>query len=155
MAGDRHALQNLDADEVPAALSPILFVQGAVEKVLRKVAVVGRTILHLGAAVGAVDQKQLEAKVAALWQEIEVQARQNENIEKFIQTAQKYKKFLRKVAVVGRTILHLGAAVGAVDQTGEDTAPAGAGHAVPLLTDHLDFLKYIILNDALMGVGEG
>ena len=36
------------------------------------------------------EQKQLEAEVAALWQEIEVQARQNENIEKFIQTAQKY-----------------------------------------------------------------
>lgn len=36
------------------------------------------------------EQKQLEAEVAALWQEIAVQARQNENIEKFIQTAQKY-----------------------------------------------------------------
>ena len=36
------------------------------------------------------EQKQLEAEVAALWQEIEVQARQNENIKKFIQTAQKY-----------------------------------------------------------------
>lgn len=36
------------------------------------------------------EQKQLEAEVTALRQEIEVQARQNENIEKFIQTAQKY-----------------------------------------------------------------
>lgn len=37
-----------------------------------------------------VEQKQLEAKVVSLRQEIEVQARQSENIEKFIQTAQKY-----------------------------------------------------------------
>ena len=36
------------------------------------------------------EQKQLEAEVVTLRQEIEVQARQNENIEKFIQTAQKY-----------------------------------------------------------------
>ena len=36
------------------------------------------------------EQKQLEAEVIALRQEIEVQARQNDNIEKFIQTAQKY-----------------------------------------------------------------
>ena len=37
-----------------------------------------------------VEQKQLEAEVIALRQEIEVQERQNENIEKFIQTAQNY-----------------------------------------------------------------
>ncbi len=36
------------------------------------------------------EQKQLEAEVVTLRQEIEVQARQSENIEKFIQTAQKY-----------------------------------------------------------------
>ena len=36
------------------------------------------------------EQKQLEAEVIALRQEIEVQERQNENIEKFIQTAQNY-----------------------------------------------------------------
>ena len=36
------------------------------------------------------EQKQLEAKVITLWQDIEVQERQNENIEKFIQTAHKY-----------------------------------------------------------------
>ena len=36
------------------------------------------------------EQKQLEAEVVALRQEIEVQERQNENIEKFIQTAHKY-----------------------------------------------------------------
>ena len=36
------------------------------------------------------EQKQLEAKVVSLRQEIEVQARQSENIEKFIQPAQKY-----------------------------------------------------------------
>ncbi|MEY8389240.1 DUF4368 domain-containing protein [Oscillospiraceae bacterium 38-13] len=36
------------------------------------------------------EQKQLEAEVVSLRQEIEVQARQSENIEKFIQTAQKY-----------------------------------------------------------------
>lgn len=36
------------------------------------------------------EQKQLEDEVIALRKEIEVQTRQNENIEKFIQTAQKY-----------------------------------------------------------------
>ena len=36
------------------------------------------------------EQKQLEAEVISLRQEIEVQAQQSENIEKFIQTAQKY-----------------------------------------------------------------
>jgi len=36
------------------------------------------------------EQKQLEAEAIALRQEIEVQERQNENIEKFIQTAQNY-----------------------------------------------------------------
>lgn len=36
------------------------------------------------------EQKQLEAEVIDLRQDIEVQERQNENIEKFIQTAQKY-----------------------------------------------------------------
>ena len=36
------------------------------------------------------EQKQLEAEVINLRQEIEVQERQNENIEKFIQKAHKY-----------------------------------------------------------------
>lgn len=36
------------------------------------------------------EQKQLENECVTLWQEIEVQERQNENIEKFIQTAHKY-----------------------------------------------------------------
>jgi len=36
------------------------------------------------------EQKQLEAEVVALRQEIEVQERQNENIERFIRTADKY-----------------------------------------------------------------
>lgn len=36
------------------------------------------------------EQKQLEAECVTLRQEIEVQERQNENIEKFIQTAHKY-----------------------------------------------------------------
>ena len=36
------------------------------------------------------EQKQLEAEVIALREEIQVQERQNENIEKFIQTAHKY-----------------------------------------------------------------
>ncbi len=36
------------------------------------------------------EQKQLEAEVISLRQEIEVQERQNENIEKFIQKAHKY-----------------------------------------------------------------
>ena len=36
------------------------------------------------------EQKQLEAEVVALRQEIEVQERQNENIEQFIRTADKY-----------------------------------------------------------------
>ena len=36
------------------------------------------------------EQKQLEAECVILRQEIEVQERQNENIEKFIQTAHKY-----------------------------------------------------------------
>ena len=36
------------------------------------------------------EQKQLEAEVIALRQEIEVQERQNENIEKFIRMADKY-----------------------------------------------------------------
>ena len=36
------------------------------------------------------EQKQLEAEVITLQQEIEVQERQNENIEKFIQKAHKY-----------------------------------------------------------------
>ncbi|MDE7035933.1 MAG: DUF4368 domain-containing protein, partial [Eubacteriales bacterium] len=36
------------------------------------------------------EQKQLEAEIITLRQDIEVQERQNENIEKFIQTAQKY-----------------------------------------------------------------
>ena len=36
------------------------------------------------------EQKQLEAEVITLRQEIEVQERQNENVEKFIQTAHKY-----------------------------------------------------------------
>ena len=36
------------------------------------------------------EQKQLEAEVITLRQDIEVQERQSENIEKFIQTAQKY-----------------------------------------------------------------
>ena len=37
-----------------------------------------------------VEQKQLEAEAITLQQEIEVQERQNENIEKFIQKAHKY-----------------------------------------------------------------
>ncbi len=36
------------------------------------------------------EQKQLEAEVITLRQDVEVQERQSENIEKFIQTAQKY-----------------------------------------------------------------
>ncbi|MDI9242468.1 hypothetical protein [Fusibacillus kribbianus] len=36
------------------------------------------------------EQKQLEAECITLQQKIEVQERQNENIEKFIQTAHKY-----------------------------------------------------------------
>ena len=36
------------------------------------------------------EQKQLEAEVIALRQDVEVQERQNENIEKFIQKAHKY-----------------------------------------------------------------
>ena len=36
------------------------------------------------------EQKQLEAECITLRQEIEVQERQNENIEKFIQAAHKY-----------------------------------------------------------------
>ena len=36
------------------------------------------------------EQKQLENECVTLWQETEVQERQNENIEKFIQTAHKY-----------------------------------------------------------------
>lgn len=36
------------------------------------------------------EQKQLEAEVITLQQEIEAQERQNENIEKFIQKAHKY-----------------------------------------------------------------
>ena len=36
------------------------------------------------------EQKQLEAEVVTLREEIQVQERQNENIEKFIQTAHKY-----------------------------------------------------------------
>ena len=36
------------------------------------------------------EQKQLEAEVITLREEIQVQERQNENIEKFIQTAHKY-----------------------------------------------------------------
>ena len=36
------------------------------------------------------EQKQLEAEAITLQQEIEVQERQNENIEKFIQKAHKY-----------------------------------------------------------------
>ncbi len=36
------------------------------------------------------EQKQLETEVISLRQEIEVQERQNENIERFIQTAEKY-----------------------------------------------------------------
>ena len=36
------------------------------------------------------EQKQLEAEVVALRQEIDVQERQNENIERFIRTADKY-----------------------------------------------------------------
>ncbi|MGN1034752.1 MAG: DUF4368 domain-containing protein [Oscillospiraceae bacterium] len=36
------------------------------------------------------EQKQLEVEVVALRQEIEVQEIQNENIERFIQTADKY-----------------------------------------------------------------
>ena len=36
------------------------------------------------------EQKQLEAEVITLKQEIEVQERQNENIERFIRTADKY-----------------------------------------------------------------
>lgn len=36
------------------------------------------------------EQKQIEAEVITLQQEIEVQERQNENIEKFIQKAHKY-----------------------------------------------------------------
>lgn len=36
------------------------------------------------------EQKQLEAEVVTLREEIQVQERQNENIEKFIQTVHKY-----------------------------------------------------------------
>ena len=36
------------------------------------------------------EQKQLEVEAITLQQEIEVQERQNENVEKFIQTAHKY-----------------------------------------------------------------
>ena len=89
-----HAFQNLHPDEVPTAFLPALLVQGAVEEILREIAVVGRTVLHLGAAAGA------------------------------------------------------------VDQPGKDTAPAGTGHAVPLLADYLDRLKYVIPDDALMGIRE-
>ena len=39
------------------------------------------------------EQKQLETECVTLRQEIEVQERQNENVEKFIQTAHKYSRF--------------------------------------------------------------
>ena len=43
------------------------------------------------------------------------------------------KEVLSEVSVVGGAILHLGTTAGAVDQPRKDAAPAGAGHAVPLL----------------------
>ena len=63
-------------------------------------------------------------------------------------------EILSEIAVVGGTVLHLEAAVGAVDQTGKNTASTGAGHAVSLLTDHLNLLKHIIFDDTLMSAGE-
>lgn len=51
------------------------------------------------------EQKQLETECVTLRQEIEVQERQNENVEKFIQTAHKYTAVTRakaKVILIGQ-----------------------------------------------------
>ena len=66
----------------------------------------------------------------------------------------KVKEVMGEVAVVGRAVLHLETTVGTTDKPGKDTAPASAGHAVPLLANDLDLLKHIVLNDVLMGIGE-
>ena len=60
------------------------------------------------------------------------------------------KEVLTEVPVVGRTILHLGTAVSAVDHTGENAALACPGHAVTLVTNLLNLFKHIIVNNALM-----
>ena len=49
------SFQNLYPDEVSLALAPVLLVQRAIKEVLTEVPVIGRTILHLGTAVSAVD----------------------------------------------------------------------------------------------------
>ena len=60
------------------------------------------------------------------------------------------KEGLTEVPVIGRTILHLGTAVSAVDHTGENAALACPGHAVTLVTNLLNLFKHIIVNNALM-----
>ena len=59
-----------------------------------------------------------------------------------------------RLVVVGGTVIHLCAAVGAIHQTGEHAGSSAAGHAVALLADLLHLFKHIVLNDALMGVRE-
>ena len=64
------------------------------------------------------------------------------------------KEVLTEVPVIGRTILHLGTAVSAVDHTGENAALACPGHAVTLATNLLNLFKHIIVNNALMCIRE-
>ena len=59
-----------------------------------------------------------------------------------------------RLVVVGGTVIHLCAAVGAIHQTGEHAGSSAAGHAVALLADLLHLFKHIVLDDALMGVRE-
>ena len=51
------------------------------------------------------------------------------------------KEVLTEVPVIGRTILHLGTAVSAVDQTGENAARACSGHTVTLAANLLNLFK--------------
>ena len=63
-------------------------------------------------------------------------------------------EYLHRISVVGGVVHHLCPAVRAVDKSREDAASAGAGHSMPLLADHLNLFKHIILNDVLMSVRE-
>ena len=64
------------------------------------------------------------------------------------------KEVLIQIAVVGRTIQHFRAAVRTVDKPGENAASSCACHSMPLLADLLHLFKHIIVNNALMRVGE-
>ena len=74
------------------------------------------------------EQKQLETECVTLRQEIEVQERQNENVEKFIQTAHKYVGIDKagRLRSAGTGVRHL------CGRTGQIQREACAAHSHPV-----------------------